>query len=35
MKQDNNLYQAVVAAFAAGFLFACVIFGIMIGVALA
>lgn len=35
MKQDEHFYQAIVTAFCAGFLFACVIFGIVIGVALA
>jgi len=35
MQQDNKLYEAILMAFAAGFLFACVIFGILIGAALA
>lgn len=35
MQQDDNLYKAILTAFAAGFLFACLIFGIVIGAALA
>ena len=34
MEQNNNLFNAVVTAFVCGFLFACVVFSIIIGLAL-